>query len=279
MPQLKGHPPLSSPVRRLLLAGVVGTTLTLTAAGSAIAIVSAYDARQTYPDTAALAFALPSGQTARCGVSLGSPQWTWLARTICAGVLVTGRQVYLHPDWMWAEPTGRPVSDLALVELTKPVRASIVPIAFGQLGTGSHVRLVGWGLTQFPPPSTPGLPLPVILQEYDTTRLPDSMCAGGFIGAGDICVNGNGAGACYGDSGSPSLRRSALGWVSIGIASRETTTEPACGIPGVYTDPTYFRAWMIAKILKPRIDPCTCPPTLKSADSTRMHLFKPLITT
>jgi hypothetical protein len=66
--------------------------------------------------------------------------------------VVTGKQVYLHPDWMWGLPAGRPVSDLALVELTREVQLAFMPVAGRQVGTEDPVRLIGWGLTVFPPP-------------------------------------------------------------------------------------------------------------------------------
>ena len=54
-----------------------------------------------------------------------------------------------------------------------------------------------------------------------------------------------------------------------------------CGGPSVFTDPTYapFRVWILTTILKPKIQPCTCPrlSTTDAADSTRINLFNPLI--
>jgi hypothetical protein len=73
-------------------------------------------------------------------------------------------------------PTGKPVSDLALVELTTTARLPLMPISGRHLGTGDTTRLVGWGLTAYPPPA--GTTIPAILQERDTTRLPDTACVG-----------------------------------------------------------------------------------------------------
>lgn len=264
--------------QRSVVLGILATTLVGLAAAPAAAaepaepdvgttIVGGQPARRAYPGVGSLQ--TPRNGTLQhfCGAWLVKPRHSsiateWAATNAhCAtrpdgtiesplsirfdslnwtigGDLVEVTAVVPNPAWDWATGDDE-VSDIALLRLAHPI--TVPGLAFTWPDRHDATRIVGWGLTSHDPGATP----PADLQQLDTRIAAPHKCAAAGITADEICVsNPNGAGACYGDSGSPALQPGrTYRWDVVGSASRNSS--PVCGAtPTVYVNPAYHRDWI-----------------------------------
>lgn len=132
--------------------------------------------------------------------------------------------------------------DIALVQLSSNVSQQPVQIADDGGPAGTPTRLIGWGQTC--PSRGCGGP-PTQLQQIDV-RVLASGCTAGFSPATELCLGGQQyRGACYGDSGGPSVIRAGGGWELTGATSRAGRGQPNCGeAPAIYTDVTAYTGWI-----------------------------------
>jgi hypothetical protein len=297
-------------LKRLMIAAVAVIGSVAVAATPASAIVGGHDATQQYSGMAFVAVEYPGIGTAQCGGTLITASILLTAEhcivdefvapsvipvpaervsfhigsndRTTGGFRATAEKILPNPDFAWGLPTGLPISDLALVKLTRPVPARLMLLAARQLHYLQTVRAIGWGLTAYPVPDS--YPLPTMLQQRDLTVLPPSACAGGGIGDAETCVS---TGPCFGDSGSPLLVHAwSKQWMQVGLGSRETSDpdDPnanPCDGPIIYTDPTYapFRQW-IADTIRTEHTELGFRPTVRSLspeDRVRINQLKPRI--
>src|SRR6266540_2002955 len=182
-----------------------------------------------------------------CGAALIRPNWVETAKhcvvdeapssmqvrvgstnRTSGGTVARVSRIVLHPSGS---------SDVAVVQLATSVPYQPIQIA-DAVPVGSAIRLLGWGATCDPC----NAPLPVILQQLDTTVLPDSRCG---TGAPELCVsNVDGwRGACYGDSGGPAVLRVGGTWRLAGTTTAGTTSICGQG-PSIYMDSSTHRTWI-----------------------------------
>jgi snapalysin len=140
-----------------------------------------------------------------------------------------------------------PSNDVKLLQLASSVGYAPAPIPTTSGPVGTQTRIIGWGQTC----PRPGCgPTPAVANELDTSIVADGRCSG-INGALEICTdntNGN-AGACYGDSGGPQVKRVDGRWYLIGATSRAGNNSAVCATgPSIYGDLPSIRSWINTQV-------------------------------
>ncbi len=140
-----------------------------------------------------------------------------------------------------------PSIDVKLFQLASSVSYAPAPIPTSSGAVGTATRIIGWGQTCAPRGCGSA---PTVAHELDTSIVADSRCSG-INGPYEICTNntnGN-AGACYGDSGGPQVRRINGVWNVIGATSRAGNNSSTCATaPSIYGDLTSIRSWINTQV-------------------------------
>lgn len=183
------------------------------------------------------------------------------------GTLAGVRRVVLHPQFDW----NKPGNDLALIELDQAVPQQPILLTTRPAKVDSPSRIMGWGVVCDADLVNDAKckQSPRVLQELDTTRVPDKQCSF-FDKVRELCIkalDGLKKQACFGDSGGPLAKKVFGRWFLMGattgdgddaemrphVCTTAPPTEPGGELKagsGIWQDLYYpgYRIWIVKTI-------------------------------
>ncbi|MET8762119.1 trypsin-like serine protease [Lentzea sp. NPDC004782] len=260
-------------MRKVLLTTSLAVVATITAVVPAQAIRGGVEAPAPYAFSGSLQRPdSPRDDGHTCGVTLIAPSWAVTAGH-CTKNNPSGAQVGRPKDWtvrlgttdagsggeviaverfITYSPYPVHEGDVGLLKLKKPAKTKPVALPSARPAEGTRVRILGWGMTcdRRAPECYPKK-----LREADTVMQPVQACDG-IHAERELCVGAldGSVAATNMDSGGPGLVRDGDGWLIAGVVSGSGGDDR----PVMYTDLSYFKAW-INDVVTGKIDPPDTP--------------------
>jgi MYXO-CTERM domain-containing protein len=148
-----------------------------------------------------------------------------------------------YPDWQSTYDVG--VVVLEHPAATEPRVVAAACSAREGLVAGALVQLVGFGLTTRSGTGNNTRLHEAPIAVLDATCAADPACAAKIAPGGEFTARGDGADACFGDSGGPVYLHTAKGAALIGVVSRASAAAgPPCGDGGVYVRADKVISWI-----------------------------------
>ncbi|XP_069417227.1 serine protease 44-like [Ovis canadensis] len=181
---------------------------------------------------------------------------TQLQHTSTRAVTVPVKDIVIH---QYFNPVGLIENDIALALLAFPVNfsASIQPVCLPEkafmVQAGTECWVTGWGKVNEEDATVELQEAELNILRYETcNEVLSEKLESHFdvVKEGAVCATSSrGKDACQGDSGGPLVCEFNNSWVQVGIVSWGIGCGRR-GYPGVYTEVSFYKDWIIARVSK-----------------------------
>uniref|UniRef100_A0A4W2CAQ0 tryptase n=1 Tax=Bos indicus x Bos taurus TaxID=30522 RepID=A0A4W2CAQ0_BOBOX len=181
---------------------------------------------------------------------------TQLQQTSTMAVTVPVQDIVIHKHF---NPIGIIENDIALALLAFPVNfsASIQPVCLPEkafmVQAGTECWVTGWGKVKEEASTQELQEAELNILRYETcNEVLSEKLESQFdvVKEGTVCaISSKGKDACQGDSGGPLVCEFNNSWVQVGIVSWGIGCGRS-GYPGVYTEVSFYKDWLIARVSK-----------------------------